>query len=71
MGFKNYEEGRFEFSRSLNCIVGENGSGKTNLLDAIYWLGLTKSAFQVQDAFSLSLIHISLESKICQCLRKS
>ena len=53
MGFKNYEEGRFEFSRSLNCIVGENGSGKTNLLDAIYWLGLTKSAFQVQDAFSI------------------
>jgi DNA replication and repair protein RecF len=34
-------------------MVGENGSGKTNLLDAIYWLGLTKSAFQVQDAFSI------------------
>jgi DNA replication and repair protein RecF len=51
--FKNYEEGNFEFSPHLNCIVGENGSGKTNLLDAIYWLGLTKSAFQVQDAFSI------------------
>lgn len=51
--FKNYEEGSFEFSPQLNCIVGENGSGKTNLLDAIYWLGLTKSAFQVQDAFSI------------------
>jgi len=51
--FKNYEEGRFEFSEQLNCIVGENGSGKTNLLDAIYWLGLTKSAFQLQDAFSI------------------
>jgi DNA replication and repair protein RecF len=51
--FKNYEEGRFEFSPGLNCIVGENGSGKTNLLDAVYWLGLTKSAFQVQDAFSI------------------
>jgi DNA replication and repair protein RecF len=51
--FKNYEEGSFEFSHQLNCIVGENGSGKTNLLDAIYWLGLTKSAFQVQDAFSI------------------
>jgi DNA replication and repair protein RecF len=51
--FKNYEEGSFEFSPHLNCIVGENGSGKTNLLDAVYWLGLTKSAFQVQDAFSM------------------
>lgn len=51
--FKNYEEGCFEFSSQLNCIVGENGSGKTNLLDAIYWLGLTKSAFQIQDAFSI------------------
>ncbi|MEZ4902012.1 MAG: DNA replication and repair protein RecF [Spirosomataceae bacterium] len=51
--FKNYEEAVFEFSSQLNCMVGENGSGKTNLLDAIYWLGLTKSAFQVQDAFSI------------------
>ena len=51
--FKNYEEGSFEFSPGLNCIVGENGSGKTNLLDAVYWLGLTKSAFQVQDAYSI------------------
>ncbi len=51
--FKNYEEGTFEFSPRLNCFVGENGSGKTNLLDAIYWLGLTKSAFQVQDVLSI------------------
>ena len=48
--FKNYEDARFELSRQVNCIVGENGSGKTNLLDAVYVLALSKSAFQSQDA---------------------
>jgi DNA replication and repair protein RecF len=51
--FKNYEEARFTFGASVNCVVGENGSGKTNLLDAIYILALSKSAFQTQDAFML------------------
>jgi DNA replication and repair protein RecF len=44
--FKNYEEAQLSFSPQINCFVGENGSGKTNLLDAIYYLALTKSAFQ-------------------------
>ncbi len=51
--FKNYEEGSFGFSPDVNCIVGENGSGKTNLLDAIYFLALSKSAFHNQDALSI------------------
>ena len=51
--FKNYEDARFRFSPQLNCIVGPNGSGKTNLLDAIYFLSLTKSAFHNQDALSI------------------
>lgn len=51
--FKNYEEGRYAFSPDINCIVGENGSGKTNLLDAIYFLALSKSAFHNQDALSV------------------
>ncbi|MFN4145168.1 MAG: DNA replication/repair protein RecF [Runella sp.] len=51
--FKNYEERFWEFDAQLNCIVGDNGSGKTNLLDAIYWLSLTKSAFHTQDVFSI------------------
>jgi DNA replication and repair protein RecF len=33
------------FSPDINCILGPNGSGKTNLLDAIHYLSLTKSAF--------------------------
>ncbi len=43
--FKNYAEANFVFSPTINCIVGENGAGKTNLLDAIHYLCLTKSAF--------------------------
>lgn len=52
--FKNYEEGSFTFSEQINCIVGANGSGKTNLLDAIYFLSLSKSAFHNQDALSIN-----------------
>ena len=44
--FKNYEEANFTFSSQVNCIVGENGSGKTNLLDAVYFLALSKSAMR-------------------------
>lgn len=47
--FKNYETLSLEFSDSLNCIVGENGMGKTNLLDAIHLLCLGKSHFQYSD----------------------
>ncbi|SOD96565.1 DNA replication/repair protein RecF [Spirosoma fluviale] len=53
--FKNYEDVRYTFSRQVNVLVGPNGSGKTNLLDAVYFLSLSKSAFQSQDA--LSILH--------------
>ncbi|WP_162054038.1 DNA replication/repair protein RecF [Pontibacter pamirensis] len=43
--FKNYEEATLSFSEHINCFIGDNGSGKTNLLDAIYYLSITKSAF--------------------------
>ncbi len=51
--FKNYEDGRYAFGQHVNVVVGANGSGKTNLLDAIYFLSLSKSAFQSQDAYSI------------------
>jgi len=47
--FKNYESSQVQFSSEVNCFVGKNGSGKTNLLDAIYYLSFTKSAFTPQD----------------------
>lgn len=48
--FKNYEEATLSFSTGINCFIGDNGSGKTNLLDAIHYLTLTKSAFTPTDA---------------------
>ncbi|GAA4411890.1 DNA replication and repair protein RecF [Nibrella viscosa] len=52
--FKNYEDAQFTFGRQVNVIVGPNGSGKTNLLDAVYFLSLSKSAFHNQDALSIN-----------------
>lgn len=48
--FKNYEDIEIDFSKGLNCFTGLNGSGKTNLLDAIHYLSLTKSAFNSIDS---------------------
>ena len=51
--FKNYDEANLRLSPRINCFVGDNGSGKTNLLDAIHYLSLTKSAFSSLDAQSI------------------
>ncbi|MFY0651119.1 MAG: DNA replication/repair protein RecF [Cyclobacteriaceae bacterium] len=48
--FKNYEKAELEFCPGLNCFTGLNGSGKTNLLDAIHYLSMTKSAFNASDS---------------------
>jgi len=53
LNFKNYEELSLTFCPQVNCIVGNNGSGKTNLLDAIHYLSLTKSAFNILDSQSV------------------
>ena len=47
--FKNYYEEKFWFGDRFNCIVGSNGMGKTNVLDAIHYLAFTKSGFQNRD----------------------
>lgn len=43
VNFKNYEQVDITLSAKINCFVGENGVGKTNLLDAIHYLSLCKS----------------------------
>jgi len=53
VNFKNYGEVRVNFSSKINVLVGKNGSGKTNLLDAIYYLALTKSAVSGPDNFCI------------------
>jgi DNA replication and repair protein RecF len=51
--FKNYDEANLNLSPGINCFIGDNGSGKTNLLDAVHYLALTKSAFTPLDAQSI------------------
>jgi DNA replication and repair protein RecF len=43
--FKNHEQQHLEFCKDINCITGSNGSGKTNILDAVYYLANAKSFF--------------------------
>lgn len=47
--FKNYRETEVQFSAGINCILGKNGAGKTNLLDAIHYLSMTRSALNTVD----------------------
>jgi DNA replication and repair protein RecF len=47
--FKNYAAQSLHFSPQLNCLVGSNGMGKTNVLDSIYYLCMTKSNFSQLD----------------------
>lgn len=49
LDFKNIEQAEISFSSKLNCFLGDNGAGKTNLLDAIYYLSFSKSFFNSID----------------------
>ena len=54
LNYRNIREASLEFSPKLNCLVGLNGQGKTNVLDAIYLLSFTKSAFTSQDSLNIT-----------------
>ncbi len=47
--FKNYQTAELQFDAKINCFLGLNGVGKTNLLDAIHYLGLCKSHINALD----------------------
>lgn len=49
LNFKNYSEAELTFSAAVNAFTGNNGAGKTNLLDAIHYLSLCKSYFNPID----------------------
>ena len=64
--YRNIELAELEFSANINCISGGNGEGKTNLMDAVWYLSMAKSAFRSTerdnfrygtDAFSLSGVY--------------
>lgn len=50
LNFKNYNAADLKFSSTVNAFVGNNGAGKTNLLDAIHYLCLCKSYFNPIDS---------------------
>ena len=50
LNFKNYPEANLSFLPGVNCFVGNNGAGKTNILDAIHYLCLCKSYFNPIDS---------------------
>ena len=55
LNFKNIADKEFSFSEKINCFVGNNGIGKTNSLDAIYHLGMTKSYFNTTTSYNIRL----------------
>ncbi len=53
INYKNISQAELDFSSNVNCFVGKNGMGKTNLLDAIYYLSFCKSATNLPDSSNL------------------
>lgn len=53
--FKNYSEADVSLCDNVNCFVGNNGAGKTNLLDAVYYLSFCKSYFNPVDSQNIRL----------------
>lgn len=54
LNYRNIREASLEFAPKLNCFVGLNGQGKTNVLDAIYLLSFAKSAYTSQDSLNIT-----------------
>jgi len=54
LNFKNLRECDLELSEAVNCFLGDNGEGKTNLLDAVYYLSFTKSFYNAQDQHNVT-----------------
>ncbi len=55
LNFKNHNSIDFQFNSKINCFVGKNSVGKTNILDAIYYLSFTKSFASSADAYNVTI----------------
>ena len=53
INFKNLPQAEIVLSDGINCFVGDNGAGKTNILDAVHYLSMSKSAFTMTDGQSV------------------
>lgn len=52
--YKNIQNKKIQFSDNINCFIGDNGSGKTNIMDAIYYLCYGRSYFNRHELFSIT-----------------
>ena len=74
--FKNYAEADIVLCGNVNCFIGNNGAGKTNLLDAVYYLSFCKSYFNPVDSQNIRLgedyfaIHGHYGDKHYSCVQK-
>ncbi len=50
LNFKNIREATLDLSPNMNCFIGRNGEGKTNFLDAVYYLSFCRSSFNPIDS---------------------
>ena len=53
LNYRNLQEVEIAFSPKINCLIGSNGMGKTNLLDAVYYLSFCKSAINASDSSNI------------------
>ena len=53
VNYKNIAGAELQFSPKINCLIGNNGAGKTNVLDAIFFLSFCHSAYSNQDALAI------------------
>jgi DNA replication and repair protein RecF len=54
VNFKNHKQAELDFSKNVNCIIGRNGSGKTNILDAVFYLSMCKSYLNPIDSQNIN-----------------
>lgn len=53
LNYKNIAQAELDLSSGINCFIGQNGEGKTNVLDAIYFLSMCKSSFSHADSLAV------------------
>ena len=53
VNFKNIAQEELRLSPEVNCFVGDNGAGKTNIIDAVYYLSMCKSSLRMSDGQSI------------------
>lgn len=53
LNFKNIAQEELALCPGINCLVGDNGAGKTNVIDAVYYLSMCKSSLAMTDGQSV------------------